>query len=80
MPYNENWENYKRWIHDFDINDKDAKFIVEQLFWYNNTENETFSRMAFEGKTIRRIKDAEGNTICVFIVTETMRKNYQEFG
>jgi hypothetical protein len=37
MPYSENWENYRRWMHDFDISDKEAKFIVEQLFWYNNT-------------------------------------------
>ena len=33
--------------------------------------------MAFEGKIVRRIKDAEGNTICVFIATETMKKHYQ---
>lgn len=56
-------------MYRFDIGEKDAKFIVEQLYWYNNTENEIFSKMAFEGKIIRRIKDASGNTICVFILT-----------
>lgn len=80
MPYNENWENYKRWMHDFDISDKDAKFIVEQFYWYNNTENEIFSRLAYEGKVIRRIKDERDNTTCVFLATETMKKNFQEIG
>lgn len=32
--------------------------------------------MSFEGKTVRRVKDGNNNTICVFIVTETMKKNY----
>lgn len=36
--------------------------------------------MAFEGLTLRRIQDTSGNTLCVFIVTETMKKNYQIFG
>lgn len=36
--------------------------------------------MAFEGKIIRRIKDGENNTVCVFLATETMKKNYLELG
>ena len=69
MQVSENWDNFKKWMHRFDIGLKDAKYIVDQLYWYNNTENEIFSKLAFEGQTVRRIKDASGNTICVFILT-----------
>ena len=69
MPLGENWENFRKWIYRFDIGEKDAKYLVEQYFWYNNTEDEIFSRLSFEGKTIRRIKDEDGNTVLVFICT-----------
>jgi hypothetical protein len=36
--------------------------------------------LAFEGNDVRRIKDAEGSTICVFIATDTMKANYQQLG
>ena len=67
-------------MYRFDICEKEAKYIVDQFYWYNNTENEIFSRLAFEGKIIRRIKDTSDNTVCVFIVTESMKKNYKIFG
>jgi len=36
--------------------------------------------MSFEGKTVRRMKDSMGNTVCFFLATETMKKNYQLYG
>jgi hypothetical protein len=47
MQVSENWDNFKKWMHRFDIGLKDAKYIVDQLYWYNNTENEIFSKLAF---------------------------------
>lgn len=80
MPHSENWEYYQKWMYRFDICEKEAKYIVDQYYWYNNTEDEIFSRLAYEGKTIRRLKDSAGNTICVFIATDSMRKNFRLYG
>lgn len=39
MPESENWENFKKWMYRFDISERDSRYIVEQLYWYNNTED-----------------------------------------
>ena len=53
---------------------------MDQYYWYNNSEELIFTRLDFEVKTIRRIKDSDNNTVCVFIATESMKKNYHLFG
>ena len=67
-------------MYRFDIGSHDSRYLVEQLFWYNNTEEEIFTRLAYEKRIVRRVKDEEGNTVVVFITHEQMKRNYEMFG
>ena len=35
----EDFRNVKKWMEKFDLSNREALYIVEQLYWVNNTEN-----------------------------------------
>lgn len=61
------------------MDNKQAHMICEQVFWSNNTEDDTLLSLTYENAIIRRVKEGE-QTLLIFLGTPSMREMYSQFG
>lgn len=66
-------------MEKFDLSSREALYIVDQLYWANNTENEILTRLSYEGQCIRRLTENK-ETMLIYLRTNSMKYNYLQYG
>lgn len=71
----EEFEKYRKipkWVEKFDVSNVEGLWIVEQLYWSSNTEDETLTYLAHQNITIRRLSLHEESMV-IFLATQSMK-------